>query len=203
MFYFAIGSLVVGLVIARAIGQRRKLPELGSNEWVALQQGLPQSLADDPALVRYVVRTRRWRLLGIGGGFFGSAAWAYFPFHDGLRSWNPAVGLVVGWFVAGVLPELFVRNRPSTELRAAALETRSWRRYISPTAWRWLAGSVALTVAAVIIRQVVTLRVAPSRADTAMILNASILLALIGVAAVRRIARRPQPAFSPAIRRPA
>lgn len=194
MIYLAIGSLIVGLVIARVVGHRRQLPELGSNEWMALQQGLPSSLADDPALSRYARRTRRWRLYGTVGGLVGTYAWTFFPLHDGRRSADAFVGLVVGWFVAGVVPELFVRNRPSSGLRAAGLETRSVRRYVSPTAWRWLAGSLVLTISAVVIRQVVTLRIGPSRADTAMVLNASLLLALVAVAAVRRIARRPQPA---------
>ena len=164
---------------------------------MALQQGLPLSLAADPALNRYAVRTRRWRVLGVGGGLFASAAWAYFPFHEGLRSWNPAVGLVVGWFAAGVLPEIFVRHRPATSVRAAALKSRSVRRYVSPTAWRWLAGSIALSAAAVAIRQVVTLRSTPTRADAAMLLSASLLLALVGIAAVWRVARRPHPAGGP------
>ena len=92
MFYFAIGSLIVGLVIARAIGQRRKLPELGSNEWMALQQGLPPTLADDPALNRYVARTRRWRLLSsdaISAGFFHlepASSTSIVPLHTAPRS---------------------------------------------------------------------------------------------------------------------
>lgn len=199
MFNLVFGSvvLVLGLAIARKVGQRRKIPDLGSNEWMALQHGLALTLADDPALSRYAQRSRRWRLYGIVGGLFGTYAWAFFPFHDGLRSANPFVGLVVGWFVAGVLPELFVRNRPKSELRVAALEERSVRRYVNPTAWHWLAGSVVLTISAVVIRQTVTVRVGPSRADTAMVLAASVLLALIGATAVKRIAKRPQPAGGP------
>ena len=197
MFYFAIGAIIVALLVVHVVGRRRKLPELGSNEWMALQQGLPPSLADDVALSRYAQRTRRWRLYGIVGGLVGTYAWTFFPLHDGRRSADALVGLVVGWFVSGVVPELFVRNRPSTGLRAATLENRSVRRYVSATAWRWLAGSVVLTISAVVIRQVVTRRIGPTRADTAMVLSASILLALVGFAAVRRIARRPQPAGGP------
>jgi hypothetical protein len=58
--------------------------------------------------------------------------------------------LIIGTFVVRAmgkrraLPELFVRNRPGTDVRAAALESRSVRRYVTPTAARWLAGSGAL-----------------------------------------------------------
>lgn len=187
-------ALIIGAFVVRAIGKRRGLPELGSNEWMALQQGLPPSLLGDPALSRYASRTRRWRMFGVLGGVAGAFGWTLFPLHDGRRQSNLVVALFIGWFAAGVLPELFVRNRPGRDVRAAALESRSVRRYVTPTAARWLVGSGALTLAALLVRQTVTLRVAPSRADAAMLLNASLLLAIIGIAAVRRIAKRPQPA---------
>ena len=194
LLYIAMLAIIIETFVVRAIGKRRALPDLGSNEWMALQQGLPLSLVDDPALSRYASRTRRWRVYGVLGGVAGAYGWTFFPLHDGPRQSNLPVALFIGWFAAGVLPELFVRNRPGTDVRAAALESRSVWRYVTPTAARWLVGSGALTLAAVLVRQTVTLRVAPSRADAAMLLNASLLLAMIGTAAVRRIAKRPQPA---------
>lgn len=194
LVYVVVGALIIGTFVVRAMGKRRALPELGTNEWMALQQGLPPALVDDPALSRYASRTRRWRAFGVAGGVLGAFLWTLIPFHDGRRHSNLLVALFIGWFVAGVLPELFVRNRPGTDVRAATLESRSIRRYVTSTAARWLAGSVALTLAALLVRQTVTLRVAPTRADAAMLLSASVLLAIISTAAVRRIALRPQPA---------
>lgn len=184
--------LAVVIVVVRVIGTRRAVPELGSNEWMALQQGLPRSLVGDPALSRYASRTRRWRTYGVIGGVAGAIGWTFIPLHDGRRQPNLVVALFIAWFVAGVLPELFVRNRPGRDVRAAALESRSVRRYVTPTATRWLAGSGALTLAALLVRQTVTRRVAPSRADAALLLTASLLLAIFAAVAVRRIAKRPQ-----------
>ena len=145
------------------------------------------------------------RLAPVGGvpsaspaASWGTFLWTLFPFHDGRRQSNLLVALFIGRCAAGVLPELFVRNRPGTDVRAAALEpSRSVRRYVTPTAARWLAGSGALHLAALLVRQTVTLRVAPTRADAAMLLSASVLLAIISTAAVRRIAKRPEPAGGP------
>lgn len=194
LLYVVMLALIIGTFVVRAMGKRRALPELGSNEWMALQQGLPMSLVGDPSLSRYASRTRRWRMCGIVGGIAGAWGWTFFPLHDGPRHSNLPVALFIGWFAAGVLPELFVRNRPGTEVRVAALESRSIKRYVTPTAGRWLVGSGVLTLTALLVRQTVTLRVAPSRADAAMLLNASLLLAIVGTTAVRRIAKRPQPA---------
>jgi hypothetical protein len=194
IFYGVMLALIIGTFVVRAIGKRRALPELGTNEWMALQQGLPLPLVGDPSLSRYASRTRRWRMCGVLGGIVGAWGWTFVPLHDGRRQTNLVVALFIGWFVAGVLPELFVRNRPGKGVRAAALELRSVRRYITPSAARWLVGSAALTIAALLLRQTVTLRAAPSRADAAMLLNASLLLAIVSTAAVRRIAKRPQPA---------
>ncbi|MGB8860135.1 MAG: hypothetical protein WCC60_12800 [Ilumatobacteraceae bacterium] len=194
LLYVVMVAAVVGTFAVRAVGRRRAVPELGTNEWMALQQGLPRSLVGDPALSRYATRTRRWRMYGVVGGAAGAIGWTFFPLHDGRRQSNLAVALFIGWFVAGVVPELFVRNRPGGGVRAAALDSRGARRYVTSSAARWLVGSGALTLAALLVRQTVTLRIAPSRADAAMLLSASLLLAIIGTVAVRRIAMRPQPA---------
>jgi hypothetical protein len=187
-------ALIIGALVVYVIDKRGALPELGSNEWMALQQSLPPSLGGDAALSRYKSRTRRWRVYGVIGGVAGASGWTFFPLHDGPRQSNLQVALFIGWFAADILPELFVQNRSGTEVRAAALESRSVRRYVTPTAARWLIGSGVLTLAALLVRQTATLRVAPTRGDAAILLSASLLLAIIGTVAVRRIAKRPQPA---------
>lgn len=190
--YAGVLALFVFFFVVRSLGRRRRIPDLGSNEWMAAQQGLPPQLALDAALTRYRKRTRVWRIIGVIGGIVGTIAWSVHvqPRHSNVL----VVALFIGWFAAGVLPELFVRNRKSTAVRVAALETRSVRRYITPAAWHWLAGSYALTAIAVGIRQVVTHRIGPTRAEAAGALCSSVLLALLGAVAVWRISRRPQPA---------
>lgn len=185
-------ALFTSYFVVRSLGRRRHIPDLGSNEWMAVQQGLPAQLASDAALTRYRKRTRVWRIIGVVSGIVGTIAWSVHvqPRHSNVL----VVALFIGWFAAGVLPELFVRNRKSTAVRVAALETRSIRRYITPTAWHWLAGSYALTAVAVGIRQIVTHRIGPTRAEAAGALWSSVLLAILGAAAVWRISRRPQPA---------
>lgn len=201
-----LGLVVIAAIVAGLIGLRlwaghtgtaRAVPPLGSTEWMSMQSGLPQPLADDPALLRYARRTRVWRAIGVCGAIVGSIGWAALRLGDNRTSVNFTVALFIGWFGAGVLPELFVRNRRATEQRAAALAARAPGRFVTPTARRWLTASYVGIVAAIVVRQVVTHRVAPSRADAAAILASCILLTVVGTIAVWRIARRHQPAAAP------
>lgn len=198
-----LGLVVIAAIVAGLIGLRlwaghtgtaRAVPRLGSTEWMSLQAGLPQPLANDPALLRYARRTRVWRAVGVGGAVVGSIGWAALHLGDNRTSVNFGVALFIGWFGAGVLPELFVRNRRPTEQRAAALAARAPGRFVTPTARRWLAASYVGIVAAIVVRQSVAPRSAPSRTDAAAILASCILLSAVGTIAVWRIARRHQPA---------
>jgi len=168
----------------------RRLPELGSTGWVALQAGLPNSLEQDPALVRYARRARRWRIGGVLAGIAVPAAWVMVT----ERKW-PVEGfgtIVAGWFVGGLVHDLFVRNRASAQVRVARLTARSPLRYVTATARRWLLASYALTGVAATLAIVIGDPVS-WRHDALPTVGTLVVLG-VGAIAVWRIAARPHPA---------
>lgn len=198
MFFIVITlALLLALFWLASLGSKRQLPEFGSASWMTVQVGLPAHLAVDGALARYARRTRRWRIGGIMGAFAGSIGWGILQLSGERTSVNMLVALFIGWFGAGVVPELFVRNRTPTEHRAAALSPRAPTRYLTPTARRWLVASYLGILAALVVISVVAERSTTARQDIVMILSACATLAAIAVLAVWRIATRHQPATGP------
>jgi hypothetical protein len=156
-----------------------------------LQTGLPKRLAHDPALDGYLQRTRRWRTFGVLGGVIGSILWMNL---SNTRNAITTTSLFVGWFAAGILPELFVRNRPDPTTRVALLEPRRATRYVTPSAWHWLLAAYLFTAAALVDHAIAGDFTTPSGRDMAMLVAAGAVLTIVGAAAVWRIGRRPQPA---------
>ncbi|MGI9029528.1 MAG: hypothetical protein ACR2HP_06020 [Ilumatobacteraceae bacterium] len=195
MFAFALG--IVALMTHTFLANRsanRRLPELGSTGWVALQAGLPDSLENDPALLRYARRVRWWRIGGVLAGWWALPAVWVAVTERPLPS-TPLGGFqyaIAGWFVGGLVHDLFVRNRPSAEVRVAPLTPRSPLRYVTATARRWLLASYALTGVAA------TLAIAIgdplSWRHDGLLTAATLVLLSVGAFAVRRIAARPHPA---------
>ena len=169
-----------------SMAEKRRVPKLGSVEWLVLQAGLPERLVNDPALARYARRTRRWRLGIVLGVFGGSYAWAVLATVVELPKPN-AVVVLVAWFAARLLPELCWSHRASSSTRLAVVEDRSPLRYVTPTARRWLTAAVAL--AAGCVGWSLVLGPAPGRDDLVGIL-VSVLVATCGALAVWRVARR-------------
>lgn len=199
MFFIVIAlALLVALYFVVSLGNKRQVPELGSASWMTLQTGLPPHLASDAALAGYARRTRRWRTAGVAGAFVGSVVWGVLDVAgDGQASVNTLVALFIGWFGAGVVPELFVRNRAPSEHRAATLAPRSPSRYLTLTAKRWLTASYVGIVAALVVISLATTRSTPARQDIVMIVTACAALTAIAGLAVWRIATRHQPATGP------
>lgn len=131
----------------------------------------------DPALARdrHHGRRRLWDLVAWGDG----------------RVIGWPVALIVGWFAARIIPELFTRNRSATTVRVAALGSRSPLRDVTSTAMRWLAGGVVLTAVDVALSWWWG---EPLRSEVPV--AGSVVVAVCGSLAVVRIARRPQPAGS-------
>ncbi len=182
----------IGLVASVFVTNRaatRRLPQLGSPAFTAMQAGLPPSRGDDPALVRYARRTRRWR---IGGTLAAIAAMVAVATLTEGRTAMPFQAAIVGWFAGGLILDLFARNRSTPDVRVAQLTTRSVLRYVTPTARRWLIASFGLTAVSAAL-SVIAGQPLAWRHD-GLPTAAAVLLAAVGSAATWRIATRPQPA---------
>lgn len=192
---FVVLSLIVALgvvVAAWQIGRRRGIASLGSPEWVVLQARAPRHLANDEAIIAYSHRVQAWRWFGVMGGAIGWVSWLAFAPNQ--RSANLTVALFIGWFAAGIIPELFVRHRSPAARRVASLEPRRPLRFVTPTARRWWIASVTTTAAALLLglaRSVGDSDYADRRVTTLCWLA---VLTVVATAAVVRITTRPQPA---------
>ncbi|MGH9272687.1 MAG: hypothetical protein ACRDZ2_15615, partial [Ilumatobacteraceae bacterium] len=176
----------------------RPLPELGSPRWAALQTGLPASLQDDPALVRYTRRARRWRIAGVLAGWWGlPLLWVVVTERPlPVTAMGGLEYVIAGWFAGGLVHDLFVRNRTSAVVRVAQLTTRPPLRYVTTTARRWLLASYALSGAAAILAIVAGDGMSWRR--SALAAAGTLAVLAIGAVAVWRIAARPHPAADPA-----
>lgn len=188
---------VLAMIVYPFVANRRAkhtLPELGSPSWAALQTGLPASLEDDPAFVRYTRRARWSRIAGVLVGWFViPTLWVVLTERP--LPITPLGGYeyaIAGWFVGGLVHDLFVRNRASASVRVAELTPRSPLRYVTATARRWLLASYALTALAATLAIAVAEPVS-WRHDALPVVGTLAVLAVGGLA-VGRIAARPHPA---------
>ncbi|MCO5328965.1 MAG: hypothetical protein M9961_02655 [Ilumatobacteraceae bacterium] len=187
-----LAAAAAALFVGWTVGRRRGIASLGSPDWVVQQAGAPPALANDPALVAYSRRVRRWRVAGALGGVAGAVVWLRSA-PAGSRSVNLYVALFIGWFAAGILPELFVRHRPPVPQRVADLQPRRPLRFVTSSARRWWLASVLTTVGALLLGAAPT-SPGPVHHDRLTVLVWMAVLAAVAVAAIVRITTRPQPA---------
>ncbi len=179
--------LVIASIAIRWVGLRRSIPDLGTPEWIQFQQSLPYGAAGDDAIRRYLLRTRVWRFIGV---VFAVGIMIAASTHG--SSIDLPTALFSGWFAAGVVPELFARNRRAPSHRVAVLDHRDVRRYVTPTARRWLVASGAAAATMLVYGAVDGGH--PHWRRRAVILALAVVVAAVAVGAIRRIAHRAQPA---------
>ena len=189
-----LAAAAAALFVGWTVGRRRGIASLGSPDWVVQQAGAPPALANDPALVAYSRRVRRWRVAGAMGGVAGAVVWLRSA-PAGSRSVNLYVALFIGWFAAGILPELFVRHRLAASRRVADLRPRRPLRFVTPSARRWWLASL-LTTAGALLLGAAPAAPGPADNDRLTVLVWMAVLAAVAVAAILRITTRPQPAGS-------
>ena len=170
----AIGLVAYVFVTNRAAA--RQLPQLGGTAaFTAIQAGLPRSRGDDPALVRYARRTRRWR---IGGALIAFAVMVAVATITEGHTALPLQAMIVGWFAGGLVLDLFARNRSRAGRPRGATDDPLGAAHVTPTARRWLIASFGLGAAAAALS--IAAGQPPSLRRDGLALAATVLLAAVG-----------------------
>lgn len=161
-------------------------------ERLALRESLPITVDNGPLVIDYLATTRRWRGCGLLAVPVAAALSALVR-DDSRGSVNVAIAFS-GWFVGAVIAEWRFAGPVGDGPRRASLE----RRTVADHLERWLRTSVAglssaasaLTLSLFIAAIAVRPSVAPQLAGDVVILALS---ALLIVAVVGRVVRRPRP----------
>ncbi len=166
----------------------------------ARRQKLTVTLDNGNQIIAYLAMTRRWRAAGVAAGILGPIVWTEAD-YVGVN----LLALFAGWFAGAIVAEARVEARTIGPRRAASLQARRPRAYLSRFSWTLVPASAgaSLALAAVTISYAY---LAPAynvwaRPDWTAVLWPA---AAVGVAVVvrvtqRRVLRRPQPHAEPDI----
>lgn len=126
-----VSIVIVGvLVLMVAIVARGSRPER-LLAWFCFQYDIEPAGAARDRVLRYLRRTRRWRVAGAVGGIAVSSASRIWL---GIHELDLFTSLFGGWFVAGILAELTSDWPESVGRRAASLAPRRLADFLPPMA---------------------------------------------------------------------
>jgi hypothetical protein len=178
--------LVFGGVLVGVAGQpvsRTRMDRFARRERLTITPG------NGNHVIRYLATTRRWRVVGLGGGIAASVL-HYLP--NEVRF--DASIVFAGWFAGALVAEVRVDHLRHGARRAALVRARRATDYVGRATWALGPASavVALLTAGATLAGAATGRAAPDPTAVAW------LLVAVGIAVAvrlvqRRVLRRPQP----------
>ena len=178
--------LVVGGVLVGVAGEpvsRTRVERFARREQLTITPG------NGDHVIRYLATTRRWRVVGLGGGIAASIL-HYLP--NEVRFDTSIV--FAGWFAGALVAEVRVDHLRHGARRAALVRARRATDYVGRATWALgpVSAVVAVLAAGAALAGAATGRAAPDGSAVAWLLI-SVGIAVAVRLVQRRVLRRPQP----------